>query len=328
MPLFSKKIVPTDITASIEKATNSSVTELDWALVFQICDSVNSTDLGAKEARKLLQKKMISSDPKTQVLALEILNSLAENCTAKFQSQLAAKSFSEDLYHLASSKTTDDRVHGKLAQCLETWNRQFGTDTNFGGIRRAYDVMMNVGVTPTQKRTSQRFRQPSLPREPPKPVDVKGDIELALNSAQLFSQTLSFTDPTVEDISKNELIQEFYNNCKQAQQTLASHLEICEDSNDISYLINANNELLSCFKSYDEMLEQHAVSEATVNSQSLHNRSTRNDEQQQQQQQQQQQHEELVSTSSSSSAAPPQHLYQPRNTLLPPPLTPQRMHNE
>ncbi|KAI9261217.1 hypothetical protein EDC94DRAFT_503921, partial [Helicostylum pulchrum] len=273
MPLFSKKIVPTDITASIEKATDPSVSELDWALVFQICDSVNSTELGAKEARKLLQKKMISTDAKTQVLALEILNSLAENCTAKFQSQLAAKSFSEDLYHLALSKSIDDRVHGKLAQCLETWNRQFGADTNFGGIRRAYDVMMNAGVTPTQKRSSQRFRQPSLPREPPKPVDVKGDIELALNSAQLFSQTLSFTDPTAEDISKNELIQ--VNNCKQAQQILASHLETCEDSNDISYLINANNELLSCFKSYDEMLEQHAVSEATVNSQALHNRSTR-----------------------------------------------------
>lgn len=69
MPLFSKKIVPTDITTSIEKATHSS--ELDWALVFQICDLVNSTELGAKEARKLLQKKMVSNDPNTQVLALE-----------------------------------------------------------------------------------------------------------------------------------------------------------------------------------------------------------------------------------------------------------------
>lgn len=72
MPLFSKKIVPTEITSNIEKATSPTVTELDWALVFQICDDVNSTELGAKEARKLLQKKMMSNDPKTQVLALEV----------------------------------------------------------------------------------------------------------------------------------------------------------------------------------------------------------------------------------------------------------------
>lgn len=71
MPLFSKKIVPTDITTNIEKATHGA--ELDWALVFQICDLVNSTELGAKEARKLLQKKMVASDPNTQVLSLEVI---------------------------------------------------------------------------------------------------------------------------------------------------------------------------------------------------------------------------------------------------------------
>jgi hypothetical protein len=72
MPLFSKKITPTEITTNIDKATNPSVTELDWSLVFQICDAVNSSEIGAKEARKLLQKKMMSSDPKVQVLGLEV----------------------------------------------------------------------------------------------------------------------------------------------------------------------------------------------------------------------------------------------------------------
>jgi hypothetical protein len=76
MPLFSKKIVPTEITSNIEKATHPTVTELDWALVFQICDAVNSTELGAKEARKLLQKKMMASEPKTQVLGLEVMHIL------------------------------------------------------------------------------------------------------------------------------------------------------------------------------------------------------------------------------------------------------------
>lgn len=53
------------------------------------------------------------------------------------------------------------------------------------------------------------------------------------------------------------------------------HINLICISLKIAALINANNELLSCFKSYDEMLEQHAVNEATVNSQSLHNRTTR-----------------------------------------------------
>lgn len=88
-------------------------------------------------------------------------------------------------------------------------------------------------------------------------VDVHGDIELAKNSAQLFSQTLSFTDPTKEDISKNALIQvkkkkgrskkkevyicslvislqqEFHDKCKQAQQIIAGHLTVNEESDVI-----------------------------------------------------------------------------------------------
>ncbi|CAO3617334.1 unnamed protein product [Mucor fragilis] len=358
MPLFSKKIVPTDITTNIEKATNPSVAELDWALVFQICDSVNSSELGAKEARKLLQKKMISNDPKTQVLALEILNSLSENCPAKFQPQLAAKSFGEELHTLASSKNTDDRVHGKLAQCLQTWVNQTGGDPQYGAVRRAHDMMMNgaalSGTNDSRRQAhgQSRSTHASTPREPPKPADVKGDIELAKNSAQLFSQTLSFTDPTQEDISKNALIQEFHNNCRNAQQILASHLETCEDSEIISALINANNELLSCFKSYDEMLEQATVNQATVNSQALHDRTSRNDEQlrqqqqyqpppqQQQQQQQQLIDQDLIPSSSSSQPQPQQYAppspppptnanttqshnpYQIRNTLMDDPFDP------
>ncbi|KAI7908028.1 uncharacterized protein BX663DRAFT_482262 [Cokeromyces recurvatus] len=277
MPLFSKKIIPTEITSNIEKAVNPSVTELDWTLVFQICDAVNSTELGAKEARKLLQKKMMSHDPKLQFLALEILNSLAENCSEKFQTQLCAKSFGEDLLALSSFKTLDDRVRGKLTQCLETWIRQTRVNPQSGAIKKAYDTMISLhggNSQPSQILTIGNTNH--APRKMPTPTDMKDGIEVAKNSAQLFSQTLSFTDPTKEDISKNDLIQEFYSKCKQSQQLLAFYLEICEDSELISALINANNELLNCFRSYDEMLEQRAVNEATVNSQTLFDRNIHN----------------------------------------------------
>lgn len=52
----------------------------------------------------------------------------------------------------------DDRVHGKLAQCLETWYGQFGADPSFGGIRKAHDIMLN-------NVTHKRIPQPSLPRQ-------------------------------------------------------------------------------------------------------------------------------------------------------------------
>lgn len=58
----------------LEKATDPSMQEMDWSLVFAICDVVNNTEQGAKEARKLLQKKMLADQPQTQILALEVCN--------------------------------------------------------------------------------------------------------------------------------------------------------------------------------------------------------------------------------------------------------------
>ncbi|KAI9300626.1 hypothetical protein BJ944DRAFT_272743 [Cunninghamella echinulata] len=222
MPLFSKKIPPTTITTDIEKATSNTEGEVDWSLVFQICEVINNSELGAKEARKLLQKKMLVNDPKTQVVALEILNALSENCREKFKSQLAAKTFGEDLEILATQKAFDDNVHSKLVQCLQNWVSNFGTDPSFGAICRVHEIVIQ-GVSPTtnsNRLANNLFRPQSFTRDDAllrqqqqqqprehKPVDIMADVELAKNSAQVFSQTLSFTDPTQEDITKNELIQ-------------------------------------------------------------------------------------------------------------------------
>ncbi|KAG2218360.1 hypothetical protein INT45_012502 [Circinella minor] len=297
--IFSKKITPTTITTNVEKATDSSLQELDWSLVFQICDVVNNTELGAKEARKLLQKKMLSNEPQTQVLALEVLDALSENCHQKFMPQLAAKSFAEDLDTLAA-KSMDDRVHSKLIHCLQSWLSRFGSDGSLVGVQRVYERLMNgqpnggetrgggTGLR-TRGTTGSRFYKPvgnQHQRQPPtevlhhsQPVDAMNDVLLAKNNAQLFSQTLAFTDPTQEDISKNELVQEFFAKCKMFQKIISGHLQTCTDSDVISSLLEANSELVNSFKAYDDMLEQGAVSVATTNSETLHNRSTRQQKQ-------------------------------------------------
>ncbi|CAO3594988.1 unnamed protein product [Absidia cylindrospora] len=297
MPLFSKKITPTTITDDIEKMTGSEQTEVNWALIFQVCEVVNNSEHGAKEARKLLQKKMLSSDSKTQVYSLEILNALSENSQEKFKGQLTAKSFGEDLETLATQKAANDDVHSKLVQCLQNWVSNFGTDPAFGAICRVHELVMHGIPQPTKSgRLGGNFfkpyqlpssatprnysenldganshRQPQLAR----PVDITSDVEIAKNNAQLLSQTLSFTDPTKEDITKNELIQEFYGKCKMLQRVISGHLETCNDSELISALILANGELVNTFKAYDDSLERRAMEFATNNSRVVHHRGTR-----------------------------------------------------
>ncbi|KAI8337183.1 hypothetical protein BC941DRAFT_426951 [Chlamydoabsidia padenii] len=301
MPLFSKKITPTQITTMLDKMFKSEQQELDWGLTFQVCELVNTSTLGAKESRKLLQKKMLADDPKTQALALEVLNALSENSVDRFKGQLAAKSFGEDLETLATQKASDDQVHSKLVQCLQNWVSHFGSDPAFGSICRVHELVMHGAPSmksggrlggnffkpyqlPSSMMTSRNtpyphphptaYQQPRLVKS----THIMSDVEIAKNNAQLLSQTLSFTDPIQEDITKNELIQEFYAKCKMLQRVISGHLETCDDSEKISALILANGELINSFKAYDDMLERRALDAATNNSRAVNHRGTRQDE--------------------------------------------------
>lgn len=61
----------------------------------------------------------------------------------------------------------DDRVHGKLAQCLETWAGQTAGDPQFNALKRAYDIIINGNALQGGRRQQQTL-QSVVPREPPK----------------------------------------------------------------------------------------------------------------------------------------------------------------
>jgi hypothetical protein len=53
---------------------------IDWTSVFEICKLVSQNKSGAKEARKLLQKKMMDNNPRIQMTSLEVSYQLQVPC--------------------------------------------------------------------------------------------------------------------------------------------------------------------------------------------------------------------------------------------------------
>jgi len=263
MGLFSKKIKPTRITAYIDQLTHPTKSELDWNAVFELCEALNTTELGEKEARKVCQKKLQSTEPQALVLTIELLEALLQNCEKKMVPELKAHSFQNDMKHMLESKTLSQRVRRRLVRFFQVWRMQYVNDPEVSQFLLTYDPQDDYAAG--QPPVDHRMKKP----------DVNETLEFAKNSGQLLSQALSFTDPIKEDIRENALIKEFYGKCKEAQKLISHHLGEIEETETITALINANNELLGCFKSYDEMLEQRSVNEATLNSRTLHNRLSR-----------------------------------------------------
>ncbi|CAG8534904.1 4151_t:CDS:2 [Racocetra fulgida] len=138
---------------------------------------------------------------------------MAENCGAKFHAEIASKKFLEALELVVVTPNVDPDVKHRLVELLRNWTQAFQNEPSLWQIASLYNKLEKMRVIPVGKYQNNPIANPrgvvyvpfsfntSLER-------VAEDIELAKNNVQLFTQTISFTDPEAEDITKNELIQD------------------------------------------------------------------------------------------------------------------------
>ncbi|KAI9227754.1 MAG: hypothetical protein DHS80DRAFT_31479 [Piptocephalis tieghemiana] len=93
--------------------------------------------------------------------------------------------------------------------------------------------------------------------------DVKQVLTVAEGTATMLSETIAFTDTTAEDISKNELIQEFRDKANAFHKQIVGHLEETHDEELLVRLVTCNEQLLSALSLYEEMLEHYHVAQAS-----------------------------------------------------------------
>ncbi|CAJ0757213.1 3453_t:CDS:2 [Entrophospora sp. SA101] len=140
---------------------------------------------------------------------------MADNCGAKFHA-------------LVISPQTDATVKQKVIQLLAALANTFQNEPSLYQFYNLYTKLTgNQGSqVPSQTRYydgQDRNWDVSLEAK------IAEDIEVAKNNVQLLTQTLSFTDPESEDITKNELIQEFYKKCQALHDNLMKYLSEVQD---------------------------------------------------------------------------------------------------
>ncbi|KAI8582840.1 hypothetical protein K450DRAFT_225054 [Umbelopsis ramanniana AG] len=303
MSIFSRKTPTTEITQNIELATQPTVQSEDWGLIFSICQQVTNSETGAKEARKALQKKLNSNVAATQVHVFTILKALTENSELRFRAQITAKSFLKDLEKLLTSKSTDPQVYERGTACLQMWASYYyniqemsevvllfrrvvpGVPYTRSPRSRSPQNANPQAVSPNGQYQNHQQQQQATIQEQLRQAAVHAslnafqhsvatDIEVSHNNVMLLSEMLAFTDPSQEDISKNVLIQEFYDKCKKSQITISQHMQHSGDPATLATLLESHNEIKSVFNTYKEMVEHGNYHRATAASQKVAHRGT------------------------------------------------------
>lgn len=140
----------------VTKATDENLTSEDWGLIIDVCDKVQNSESGAKDAVQAIIKRLAHRNANVQLYTLELANALSQNCGLPLHKELASRSFTDALLRLAADRTTHQQVKAKILERMGEWTEMFSKNPDLGIMEGAY--MKLKAQNPT-------LRPPSKPQK-------------------------------------------------------------------------------------------------------------------------------------------------------------------
>ncbi|KAF9595638.1 hypothetical protein IFM89_001539 [Coptis chinensis] len=111
-----------------------------------ICDSINTHHWQAKDVVKAVKKRVQHKNPKVQLLALTLLETMIKNCGDYVHFQIADRNILQEMIKIVRKKT-DMQVRDKILALLDSWQEAFGgTGGKYPQYYWAYEELRRSGV--------------------------------------------------------------------------------------------------------------------------------------------------------------------------------------
>ncbi|XP_028267400.1 TOM1-like protein 2 isoform X3 [Parambassis ranga] len=139
----------TPVGQCIERATDGGLQNEDWTLNMEICDIINETDEGPKDAMRALKKRLSSNKNYREVmLALTVLETCVKNCGHRFHVQVANRDFIDGvLVKIISPKTNPPTiVQDKVLSLVQAWADAFRSSPDLTGVVHIYEELKRKGI--------------------------------------------------------------------------------------------------------------------------------------------------------------------------------------
>ncbi|KAL4658007.1 2-amino-3-ketobutyrate coenzyme A ligase, mitochondrial [Arapaima gigas] len=133
----------------IEQATSSTLQSEDWALNMEICDIVNETEEGPKDAVKAIKKRIIGNrNFKEVMLTLTVLEACVKNCGHRFHILVSTREFVEGVLVRAIMTKNNPPVvvHNRVLALIQTWADAFRSSSSLTGVVSVYEDLKRKGV--------------------------------------------------------------------------------------------------------------------------------------------------------------------------------------
>ncbi|XP_008841314.1 target of Myb protein 1 [Nannospalax galili] len=133
----------------IEKATDGSLQSEDWALNMEICDIINETEEGPKDAVRAVKKRIVGNKNFHEVmLALTVLETCVKNCGHRFHVLVASQDFVESVLvrTILPKNNPPTIVHDKVLNLIQSWADAFRSSPDLTGVVAVYEDLRRKGL--------------------------------------------------------------------------------------------------------------------------------------------------------------------------------------
>ncbi|XP_063796652.1 target of Myb1 membrane trafficking protein isoform X2 [Pseudophryne corroboree] len=142
-------VIERSMESFYKKATDGSLRSEDWALNMEICDIINETEEGPRDAIRALKKRIVGNKNFQEVmLALTALETCVKNCGHRFHVLVASQEFVEGVLvkTILPKNNPPAIVHDKVLNLIQAWADAFRSSPDLTGVVAVYEDLRRKGL--------------------------------------------------------------------------------------------------------------------------------------------------------------------------------------
>lgn len=139
----------TPVGQRIEYATSSTLPSEDWGLNMEICDIVNETEEGPKDAVRAIKKRIVGNRNFREVMfALTVLEACVKNCGHRFHVLVSTRDFVEGVLVRTILPKNDPPLvlHDRVLNIIQAWADAFRSSPDLTGVVFVYEDLRRKGL--------------------------------------------------------------------------------------------------------------------------------------------------------------------------------------